>query len=347
MYDHGTDGDRGSQRRANNFQTWDRHFKIQSRAQTPGPGHQSESSDSYHDEAFSGSGTDTSGGASTSREDRELDSFNDSDNSAEMALISQAFKEPKSFVPVTGTAPVIDPTNEGFESAGQSSFDATLSEIRVRTTSTEPTIAGSGKMPERKKRGHTRGVPMKEEFFSKSGWTRSFVSGPADPLHNPYMVWCHICKKNISVKTKGTLEILRHHRTEKHLRRDQRWRYEHLKSVHPVTGKVQHRVRERNGKILTKIELAKKLPKFKNAELVDIGERFPFYDDFVKGTFSTLVTPESRAKTQIHLIGDFVQHQGKLGVLRKLWSQVGSLTNYQSSYCDFDCGEDRVSVGFT
>ena len=321
------------------------HFKIRSRAQTPGPGHQGETSDSCHGEASSGSGTDTSGGASTSREDRELDSFNDSDSSAEMALISQAFKEPKSFVPVTGTAPIIDPTNEGFESAGQSSLDATLPEIRVRRTTTEPTIAGPGKLSKKKKRGHTRGVPMKEEFFSKIGWTRSFISGPEDPLHNPYMVWCHICKKNISVKTKGTLEILRHHRTEKHLRRDHRWRYEHLKSVHPVTGKVQHRVRGRNGKILTKIELAKELPKFRNAELVDIGERFPFYDDFVKGTSSTLVTPESRAKTQIHLIVDFVQHQGNLGVLRKLWSQVGSLTNYQSSYCDFDWGEDRISVG--
>ena len=158
------------------------------------------------------------------------------------------------------------------------------------------------------------------------------------------MVWCHICKKNISIKTKGTLEILRHHRTEKHLRRDQKWRYEHLKSVHPVTGKVQHRVRGRNEKILSKIELAKELPKFIHAELVDIGERFPFYDDFVKGTSATIVTQESRAKTQIHLLADFVQHQGDLGMLRKLWSQVGSLTNYQTSYCDFDWGEYRVSV---
>ena len=160
------------------------------------------------------------------------------------------------------------------------------------------------------------------------------------------MVWCHICKKNISIKTKGTLEILRHHRSEKHLRRDQRWRYEHLKSVHPVTGKVQHRVRGRNGKILSKNELAKELPRFIHSELVDIGERFPFYDDFIKGTSTALVTPESRAKTQIHLIADFIQHQGNIGVLRKLWSQIGSLTNYQSSYCDFDWGEDRISVGF-
>ena len=293
------------------------HFKIRPRAQTPGPGLQSDSEDSSRAEYCSGSGTDTSEGFGAGQESRGSESFNETDSSGEMALISRVFKEPFSRVPPSRA----DPTQAGFESTEQSSLDATLS------------------------LGHTRGIPMKEEFFSKIGWTRSFISGPADPLHNPFMVWCHICKKIISVKTKGTLEILRHHRTEKHLRRDQRWRYEHLKSVDPVTGKVQHRVRGRNGKILTKIELAKELPKFMHVELIDIGERFPFYDDFVKGTRTTLVTPASRAKTQIHLLGDFVQTHGDLGVLRRLWDQIGSLTNYQTSYCDFDWGEERISVG--
>ena len=129
---------------------------------------------------------------------------------------------------------------------------------------------------------------MREEFFPKISWTRSFISGPADPLHNPRVVWCHICKKKISIRTKGTFEILRHHRSEKHLRRDQRWRYEHLRSIDTISGKVQHRVRGRNGKVLTKIELAKELPKFIHAELVDIRERFPFYDDFIKGSPTAL-----------------------------------------------------------
>ena len=84
---------------------------------------------------------------------------------------------------------------------------------------------------------------MREEFFRKIGWTRSFISGPADPLHNPLMVWCHVCKRYFFIETKGTLEILRHHRTEKHLRRYQRWRYEHLITVDPNTKRVQHRVR--------------------------------------------------------------------------------------------------------
>ena len=170
------------------------HFKIRSRAQTPGPGHQGETSDSCHGEASSGSGTDTSGGASTSREDKELDSFNDSDSSAEMALISQAFKEPKSFVLVTGTAPIIDPTNEGFESAGQSSLDATLSEIRVRTTTTEPTIAGPGKLSKKKETGAHSGGMWNEGGIFLQNWLDTFLHfgscrSPPQSLHGvvPHM----------------------------------------------------------------------------------------------------------------------------------------------------------------
>ena len=84
------------------------------------------------------------------------------------------------------------------------------------------------------------------------------------------------------MKTKPPYEILRHHWTERHLRRDQRWRYEHLRSTDPVRGRVQQRVRSANDEILTKTELANQLPKFINAELVAIGGRFPFYEDFIK-----------------------------------------------------------------
>ena len=180
---------------------------------------------------------------------------------------------------------------------------------------------------------------MREEF-SKIGWTRSFISGPADPIHNPHMVWCHMCGKNFSIRTKGPIEILRHHRTEKQLRRDQRWRYEHLKSVDPVTGNVHHRVRGRNVKVLTKIELAKELPKFIHTELMDVGQRFPFYDDFVQGRTTALVTPESRAKSQLRILADFLETQWNFSALRNLWARLSSLTDHQASLCDFDCGEE-------
>ena len=86
--------------------------------------------------------------------------------------------------------------------------------------------------------------------------------------------------------------MLRHHRTEKHLCRDQRWRYEHLRSVDPVTLKTLLRVRGRNGKILGEIKLATELHEFIHGEIVDIGERFPFYEDLVQG-LAPLITSES------------------------------------------------------
>ena len=228
----------------------------------------------------------------------DITSCGKSDSNIEMALIAESFRKSTTIdaAPASTAVTNAPTTSEGFESSGTTSQDVTLSEIRERTQDERSTSEPRYKKPKRTKRATLRGVTMREELLSKIGWTRSFISGPADTLHNSLMVWCHIFKRNFSIKTKGTMEILMHHRTEKHLRRDQRWRYEHLKSTDPVTGKVQHRVRERDGKVVSKIKLATELPKFIHAELVDIGERYPFYEDFIQEHASAIVTPESRAK---------------------------------------------------
>ena len=242
----------------------------------------------------------------------------ESDSSEEMALISQSFKNSRDHPSTSQTSEAVGTSSQGKwpDQDCSSSGDATLSEVRDLTLKEKRLTTSKDKLPKKSRSRPQRGVPMREEFFAKIGWTRSFISGPADPLHNPYMVWCHMCKKNISIRSKGTMEILRHHRTERHLQRDQRWRYEHLRSVDPVTNKLQHRVRGRNGKLLTKIELARELPKFIHTELVDVGERFPFYHDFVEGRTTALVTRESRARTQLRIIGDFIQRQGDFSILR-------------------------------
>ena len=270
--------------------------------------------------------------------------FGESDSAGEMALISATF-EASNKNPAVKAASLPAQTRlvqASSQETDLSSQDATLSEAREQTLKTKD------KQQSKKAGKHTRvpqrGVPMRKECFAKIGWTRSFISGPADPIHNPHMVWCHICEKNFSIRTKGTMEILRHHRTERHLRRDQRWRYEYLKSTDPVTLKTQHRVRGRNGKILTKLELAKELPKFIHAELVDIGERFPFYEDFVRGRTTPLITPESRALTQLCIVAEFIQHHGDISILRSMWAKISSFTDHQAALCDFDLREERMTV---
>ena len=317
------------------------HFQLKGRAQTPGPGSQS---DSESDSDLLGTASDQPG--SSSDDTGGASFYEETDSATEMDLITKSFKQTPS-QPLVGGIQTDTPNSQQhieLDAEGPSSQDTTLYEMREQAQKDQT----EGHSKSRKKKGNKRlsrrGVPMREEFFSKIGWTRSFISGPADPLHNPLMVWCHICKKNFSIKSKGPYEILRHHRTDRHLRRDQRWRYEHLRSVDPVSGKVQHRVRGANGKILTKIELANQLPKFIKAELVDIGERFPFYEDFIRGTTTALVTQEARVKTQLCLVGDFIKTLGDLSVLRNMWARMGAFTNHQATVCDFDWSEERMSV---
>ena len=318
-------------------------FRSRARASTPFRPADSDSSDTEVERFTSGESDDQD----TQRRINTGDSSysGESDSAGEMALITATYKPctQQNRPPPELVTPFVSGEQGGMDT-DLSSQDATLSEVREQTLSSKSKRASRDKKTPRPKRQIQRGVPMREEFFAKIGWTRSFISGPADPIHNPHMVWCHMCKKNFSIRSKGPFEILRHHRTEKHLRRDQRWRYEHLRSVDPVSGVIQHRVRGRNGKILNKMELAKEMPKFIHTELVDIGERFPFYDDFIRGRNAPLVTPESRARTQLCLIGEYIPTHGDLSVLRSMWAQISSFTDYQAALCDFDWGEERITV---
>ena len=264
-----------------------------------------------------------------------------------MALISASLKEaPKSAHSARDTTTACPTQSTGTdEMTDLSSQDTTLRELQVQVRRDQTQGSSKQKRRNKKRRPSKRGVPMREEIFAKIGWTRSFIFGPADPVHNPHMVWCHMCKKKFSIRTNGPFESLRHHRSEKHLRRDQWWMYEHLKSVDPVGGRVQHRVCGRNGKVLTKIEAAKELPNFIHLELVDIGEKYSFYDDFIQGRATALVTPESLARTQFSIVGDFLKTQRDFSVLRGSWARISSFTDHQASLSDFDW-EKHISVCF-
>ena len=136
--------------------------------------------------------------------------------------------------------------------------------------------------------------------------------------------------------SRGLGEIKRHFRRERRFRRDQRWRYEHLSTINPVTKAVRHHVLGRNAKELTETELARELPFFENAELVDIGPKMPFYDDFMLGISRSQSTPEIRARHQISVFAKFVGRCGNLPFLREFWSEIGTFLNHQTDFQEID-----------
>ena len=98
---------------------------------------------------------------------------------------------------------------------------------------------------------------LRDELLDGMAWARTFVSGPMDPRWNPYKFYCQICKGNVSIYGRVVKEILRHHSTERQLRKDQRWRYEHLAVEDPLTKVVHHQVRDGKGQLLSPNDLQK------------------------------------------------------------------------------------------
>ena len=188
------------------------------------------------------------------------------------------------------------------------------------------------------------GKVMKPEYFKGIQWTRMFVTGPLDPVHNKYKYYCQICKSNVSIFSKGAREIIRHYQSETHLRKDQRWRYGHLGRKDKVRGAIKHEVRAKDSHILTPMELEKEKPLIETADLVDIGPKYPFYDEYPERMVGNTTPADVRLGSQISLLGLFTKPCGNISVLQSLWTEVGAFTNHQDLFSDLDWGSSTLTV---
>ena len=122
---------------------------------------------------------------------------------------------------------------------------------------------------------------MKEAYFKGMEWTKTFFPDLLTPDGTDTSFTAKFTRAIFPFTAEG---ILRHHATERHLRKDQRWRYELLSIEDPITKAVKHGVRGRDGMLLTPYELELEIPNFMEGELVDTGEKLPFYEDYMQGT---------------------------------------------------------------
>ena len=68
------------------------------------------------------------------------------------------------------------------------------------------------------------GYVFTEEMLELAPFAKVFATGPDDPLKNRYSFYCMLCKKNISMRTRGLYGLKRHFQRDCHLRTDQRIR---------------------------------------------------------------------------------------------------------------------------
>ena len=68
------------------------------------------------------------------------------------------------------------------------------------------------------------GYLFTEEMLALAPFAKVFATGPEEPLKNRHCFFCMLCKKNISMKSRGLYELKRHYQRDCHLRIDQRFR---------------------------------------------------------------------------------------------------------------------------
>ena len=177
-------------------------------------------------------------------------------------------------------------------------------------------------------------------------WAKVFATGPRDPDDNKYSFYCRFCDKNVSMYGKGRGELVRHYQRKSHFRIDQRWRYEHLFKVNPITGVIRYYVRGWDGRLLDFDELQKELPYFEDEELVEIGPCYPYYADYVKGIQISGNSPADSISVQLQVFCNFLLGSGDLSFLSRFWTEVGTITNHQSNFAEIDWSQKHILVSF-
>ena len=225
----------------------------------------------------------------------------------------------------------------GYSEGDYVPLSETHSDSRRRSSETSP--------PKKKRKlAGKPGKVMKPAYFKGIQWTKIFVTGLLDPVHNKHKFYSQICKTNVSIYSKGTREIIRHYQSEARLRKHQRWRLEHLGQIDKLTGLTVHAVRGKDGRVLSALDLEKEKPLFLTAPLVDIGPRFPFYEDYMAGVGGLKHPEDVRLATQISLIGRLIPYFGNLTILEGLWIEVGNSTNHQDTFRQLDWGSLTLTV---
>ena len=142
-----------------------------------------------------------------------------------------------------------------------------------------------------------------------------------------------ICRRKVSLKSRGLYELKRHFQREHHLRADQRFRARY----HPS------KVRGSDGRTLygSKLEAEKEL--FMLLDVPELDHKRPFYYDVVEGKPFTFTTASSRTLIQIELLLIFLRGGCQLWTLEEDCTRVGVLTGHSGSTADFNCSSSYIS----
>ena len=162
------------------------------------------------------------------------------------------------------------------------------------------------------------GTSLLKKMLKLAPFAKFFAAGPEDPLKNKHCFFCMLCKKNISINSRGLNQLKRHYQRDWHLRNDQRFR----------EGYCFGKVRGRDARVLygEKLEIGRE--QYVELDVPDLCQKRPLYYDVVDGKPFMFTIESTRIRIQIELLPIFLKSGGQLWALDGYWTQVGVLTGH-------------------
>ena len=160
-----------------------------------------------------------------------------------------------------------------------------------------------------------RRVRSRRTFKMKKGYAvgelaQFFVTGPTDAANKLSEFYCRVCRKDVSVRTHGEYEIIRHFQGHRHFSRDQRLRLE-------TPG---WRVLDFDGNPLPEDELERQRERIMLAPLVVRDREYPFREDLIPDA-SGSVDAQLPLLAKVSCLIDNLQLGGSYELVEKLWER--------------------------
>ena len=177
------------------------------------------------------------------------------------------------------------------------------------------------------------------QMFRKHPVFKFFVTALMDSENNPLKRRCSLCQIELSLKSKGALEILSHYRTEAHLLRDHRIRME-------TPGLPLY---ERNEQELVGLELdeAREKAQLEFPLAPTLGECYLLPGQHELPADIDALDASSVICSQIRILFVGLQHGGTLETLLSLWNNLGLEIRGPVRVPQFDWSQERVFVSIT
>ena len=177
---------------------------------------------------------------------------------------------------------------------------------------------------------------LRTHMMRKHPVLKFFATGPIDRQKTPYKWWCRVCRVELSLMSRGVLELLSHFRTDSHLIKEHRIRSE-------VPGMPLY---DRHEKVLTGTALqeAKRVAKetFPIAPQLDSCRLLVGQDKLPDS--SSISSPSEDVFSQISFLEHGLRHGGNIDSLIGMWNEMVRLFPGNSQESTFGCCRERLFV---